>query len=301
VLPFSRFSRYFIEVSRHGSLRKAAQALHVAASSIDRQILHAEKELEIRLFERLPSGLKLTSAGELLLDDMRRWRKDYGRTLQRVDDLKGLKRGHVGIAVIDALSEGFVARTIAELGEERPLFTFDVRVLENSAVAEAVITSEVDCGVMLDPIESPSLKIRARAEIPIGMAMRPDHPLARESSLTISRALVGYRQIVAAAPLIVHERAKRLYAPYQANSDQIVSCNDIRMIRSLIRAGAGIGILSLIDLAMDVDEGRLTFVRLQGRQTKPLTLALCIAPHRQLSQAAQSVIDRLALALGLIA
>lgn len=301
MLPFSRFSRYFIEVSRHGSLRKAAQALHVAASSIDRQILHAEKELEIRLFERLPSGLKLTSAGELLLDDMRRWRKDYGRTLQRVDDLKGLKRGHVGIAVIDALSEGFVARTIAELGEERPLFTFDVRVLENSAVAEAVITSEVDCGVMLDPIESPSLKIRARAEIPIGMAMRPDHPLARESSLTISRALVGYRQIVAAAPLIVHERAKRLYAPYQANSDQIVSCNDIRMIRSLIRAGAGIGILSLIDLAMDVDEGRLTFVRLQGRQTKPLTLALCIAPHRQLSQAAQSVIDRLALALGLIA
>jgi DNA-binding transcriptional LysR family regulator len=97
VIPFSRFARYFIEVSRQGSLRKAAEALHVSASSIDRQILRAEEELETRLFERLPTGLKLTSAGELLLDDMRRWRKDYGRTLQRIDDLKGLKRGHVGL------------------------------------------------------------------------------------------------------------------------------------------------------------------------------------------------------------
>jgi DNA-binding transcriptional LysR family regulator len=301
VLPFSRFARYFLEVSHQGSLRKAADVLHVSASSIDRQILRAEEELETRLFERLPTGLKLTSAGELLLDDIRRWGKDYRRTLQRIDDLKGLKRGHVGIAVIDALSEGFVARMLAEMGEEHPLFTFDVRVLENSAVGEAVVTSEVDCGVLLDPIESPSLKIRARADIPIGMAMPPDHPLARESSLSVSRALVGYRQIVAAAPLIVHERAKRLYAPYQSNSDQVVSCNDVRMMRSLIRGGAGIGLLSLIDVAMDVDEGRLAFVRLHGRQTKPLTLALCVAPHRQLSQAAQLVIERLVAALTSIA
>src|ERR1700692_2091273 len=125
MFPFSRFSRYFLEVSRQGSLRKAAEVLHVSASAIDGQILHEETSLEAKLFERLPTGLKLTSAGELLLDDLRRWRKDHARTLERIDEIKGLKRGHGGIAVIDALSEGIVALTIAALGEEYPHLTFD--------------------------------------------------------------------------------------------------------------------------------------------------------------------------------
>ncbi len=71
MLPSSRFSHYFLEVARNGSLRKAAEQLHVSASAINRQILQAEEELGIRLFERLPDGMRLTSAGELLLDDVR--------------------------------------------------------------------------------------------------------------------------------------------------------------------------------------------------------------------------------------
>ena len=41
---FSRFTRYFIEVARCGSIRKASDVLHVSASAIDRQILKAEEE-----------------------------------------------------------------------------------------------------------------------------------------------------------------------------------------------------------------------------------------------------------------
>jgi DNA-binding transcriptional LysR family regulator len=87
MVPFSRFATYFLEVARQGSLRRAAEVLHVSASAIDRQILRAEESFETPLFERLPSGLKLTAAGELLLDDLRRWRKEHVRTLERLDEL----------------------------------------------------------------------------------------------------------------------------------------------------------------------------------------------------------------------
>jgi DNA-binding transcriptional LysR family regulator len=53
---FARFVRYFDTVSRVGSIRKAAQQLSVSPSAIDRQLLHAEDELRVRLFERLPRG-----------------------------------------------------------------------------------------------------------------------------------------------------------------------------------------------------------------------------------------------------
>lgn len=270
--------------------------LHVSASAIDRQILRAEGLFETALFERLPTGLKLTAAGELLLDDLRRWRKEHARTLERLDELKGLKRGHIRVALIEALGDGVLARTVAEVADEYPYLTFDLRVMENRQVGEQVSAAEVDFGLLLDPMEHPSLEVRAFVTIPIGMAMRVDHPLAGKPRMSLSDAL-EYRQLMLAAPLIVHERARTLYARHRVDNSQIVACNNVRMMRSLIRNGVGIGILSLLDVASDLEERRLAFVPLHARQVKPLTLALCVAPRRQLSRAAQLVIQRLVLAM----
>jgi DNA-binding transcriptional LysR family regulator len=299
MIPFSRFSRHFLEVARLGSLRKAADALHVSASAIDRQILQAEAALNVRLFERLPTGLKLTAAGELVLGDLRRWRKEYARTVERVDELRGLRRGHVGIALIAALSEGVVTRTIAAVGKEYPSLTFDLRVLDNAEVADLVRESEVDLGLLLEPTENTTLATRAIAEIPVGVAVPVGHPLTSLPRVSPGRIL-QYRQIVPAAPLIVNQRAVAFYARQGVEEQQFVACNDLRMMRSLILAGAGVGIVSLLDVTADVDEGRLAFIALPQRQARTLTLGLCVAPQRQLSHAAQLVMDRLVAALSMI-
>ncbi|BAN98582.1 lysR family transcriptional regulator [Plautia stali symbiont] len=67
MFAFSRFLIYFTEVARQGSLRKASGVLHVLASSIDRQILRVEEQLDMPLFERHPSGLCMTAAGKSCL------------------------------------------------------------------------------------------------------------------------------------------------------------------------------------------------------------------------------------------
>ncbi len=294
--PFSRFARYFLELARLGSLRKAAEALHVSASAVNRQILQAERELHVTLFERLPAGMKLTAAGELLLADLRRWRKDYEQTLERFGDLRGLRRGHVSIAAIDALSEGLLVEQIALAGEEHPRLSFELRILENQGVADQVSASEVDFGLLLDPVEHGGLEVREMVEIPLGAVLPREHPLAAERRLAYSQ-LVGYRQIVPAAPLLVHERTRALRAAHAMDGSEVVSCNNIRMIRALVAGGAGIGILSLLDVATDVAQGRLAFVPLQGRRIRPLQLALCAARRRQLSRAAQLLMERIAKAM----
>jgi DNA-binding transcriptional LysR family regulator len=296
MLPFSRFNRCFQEVASQGSLRRAAEVLHVSASAIDRQIIQAERALDIKLFERLPTGLKLTAAGELMLDDLRRWRKEYARTVERLDELRGLRRGHVGIALIDALSEGVIPQTIAQIGQEFPHLTFDLKVLDNRDVGNQVAAAAVDVGLLFEPVENSALDKRIAIDFPVGAALPIYHPLRSESRLTLSQIL-PFPQILPSDPLIVHERAVALYARHRTNQRQFVTCNDVKMMRSLVRSGAGVGILSLIDVASDVDEGRLAFVPLSGRGIKPLTLALCVAPQRQLSRAAHLAIDRLVIAL----
>ncbi len=293
MLPFSRFNTYFMEVARQGSLRKAADTLHISASAIDRQILQAEKALDTALFERLPAGLKLTAAGELMLDDLKRWRKEHSRTLESFDELKGLKRGHVRIAVIEALAEGIIVKTIAKLALEHPYITFDLRVLGNREVGQEVSAAEVDFGVLLDPVEHAALEVHAHADIPIGIAMPLDHPLAGKAHLSLSTSL-AYRHLISAPPLLVYERAQKLYARHSLAYTHAVTCNNVSMMRALIVDGVGIGILSLLDVAVDLREKRLAFVRLHDKNVGHLTLALCVAPRRQLSRAARLVVQKVA-------
>jgi len=62
-----RVLTYVDAVARYGSIRKAADALSVASSALNRQILDLEIDLGAPLFERLPRGVRVTSAGEAFL------------------------------------------------------------------------------------------------------------------------------------------------------------------------------------------------------------------------------------------
>jgi DNA-binding transcriptional LysR family regulator len=91
MFAFSRFLLYFTEVARQDRFVKR-QRRCMSASSIDRQILRVEQELAMPLFERHPTGLRLTAAGELL-HAANNWKKDFTRVCEQLDDLRGLRRG----------------------------------------------------------------------------------------------------------------------------------------------------------------------------------------------------------------
>lgn len=294
--PFSRFSRYFAAVATSGSLRKAAEQLHVSASAINRQILQAEEAMGTLLFERLPAGLKLTSAGEMLYDDIRRWDREFHRTRQRFDELQGLKRGHVSVALIAALNEGVVVDALAAVAHDYPWLTFDLAVHDSQTIVGRVASAEVDFGLLLDPVAHSGLEVRAFCALPVGVVMPADHPLAQQPSLSFGQ-LSENRHIMPTAPLMVHERTAMLYGRHGLTPQATISCNDIRLIKSLVCAGAGLAVLSLLDVRQEVVKGELAFVPLHGQAVHPLTLALCVAPKRQLSRAAQLVIQRLSLVL----
>lgn len=62
----------FMGVVREGGLNKAARALHLAPQSLSEQVAKLEREVGVPLFERLPSGMRPTRAGEVLLDGAER-------------------------------------------------------------------------------------------------------------------------------------------------------------------------------------------------------------------------------------
>ena len=60
--------RYFLAVARGGSVRAAAERLGVNHSTVLRRVAQLEERLGAHMFEKLPSGYRLTAAGEEVLE-----------------------------------------------------------------------------------------------------------------------------------------------------------------------------------------------------------------------------------------
>ncbi|MFG1172198.1 LysR family hpxDE operon transcriptional regulator HpxR [Erwiniaceae bacterium CAU 1747] len=294
--PFSRFALYFAEVARCGSLRRAAETLHISASAINRQILQAEEAFGTPLFERLPEGLRMTTAGELLYDNILRWQKEFRLTRQKFDELQGLRRGTVNVGLVQALAEGSFAAALSDIIADWQWLELVLQVADSHTVSQRVRQADLDFGLILDPEGQAGLSVLAFVELAMGMVMRADHPLASSGRISLGE-LSGERHILPGAPLMVHDRVTMLYRHHDFSPANTVRCNDIRLIKSLVLKGSGVAVLSRLDVYDEVQRGQLAFVPLRGTLLRPLTLALCTAPSRQLSRPAQMAIQKLTTVL----
>jgi len=289
---FSRFLRYFVVVGRLGSIRRAADELNVSASAIDRQILNVEADIGMPLFERLPTGLRLTSAGEIMMTAGMRWQKNMVDVRAQIEDLRGLKRGHVEIAVIDALTKGYVPSAIRSIQSRYPGITIGVRVLGNDDVRLAIAGGEVDFGIFFEPESFRNLTVRAFVEVVLGFLTPAGHPFGQQREARFS-ACIGSPLVIPAEPLAVYQQIAVLEGVSGVKPDRSVSSDNIQMITSLVLQGAGIGILTSLDVITEVQRGLLSFTRISDPILRPMTLALCTAAARTPSYAASIVLGEI--------
>ena len=286
---FSRFLRYFLAVGRLGSIRKAADVLNVSASAIDRQILNVEADMGMPLFERLPTGLRLTAAGEIMMASGLKWQKDMADVRTQIEDLRGLKRGHVDIAIIDALAKGYIPSVVHAIQSQYPGITIGIKVLNNDAVRSAILSGEVDFGIFFEPQSFRGITVRAFVEVVLGLLTPAGHPLGRQREARFS-ACAGSALIVPAEPLAVCQQIAVLEGITGVVVDKTVTSDNIQMITSLVLQGVGIGILTSIDVTTEVRRGLLSFTKISDAILRPMILALCTSSARTPSYAAGIVL-----------
>jgi len=97
-----RHARTFVTVAELGTVSKAAQHLRVAQPALSRQIIDLERELGLKLFDRVGRRLLLTGEGEQLLGDCRVL-LNYANAVGERAQL--LRRGDTGVLKVAASSQ----------------------------------------------------------------------------------------------------------------------------------------------------------------------------------------------------
>jgi DNA-binding transcriptional LysR family regulator len=180
---------YVDSVARHGSIRKAADALNVAPSALNRQVLELEQDLGLALFERLPRGVRLTAAGELFLAYARQAISELKAVESQVEQLRGLVRGQVGIAAVESVAGELLPTAIMQFQAAHPNVRFHVRIGVPEEVVAAVVADQVDLILTHHPPPRKTAAVAAVAEQALCALMACDHPLAGRRELRLRDCL----------------------------------------------------------------------------------------------------------------
>ncbi len=180
-----RLLRYVDEVARAGSIRKAAERLNLTASALNRRVQDIEDDLGTQIFERLPRGVRLNAAGELLIRHIRTQLADMNRVRSQIEDLSGFRRGTVSIACSQALAYELLPIAIAAYRREFPLVEFDVQVRDHTDALRALGAFEVDLALVFRPSVMADFQVLASAEQRVVAIMAADHPLAAAASVRL--------------------------------------------------------------------------------------------------------------------
>lgn len=175
-----RFLRYIDEIARSGSIRAAAERLHVAPSAVNRRLQDIEQELDAPLFERLPRGMRLTAAGEMFITYVRTRQAELEQVRSNIEELKGLRRGTVKLICSQGLAPSFVPHAISSFRRQHPLVEFRVQVGDHVQALSALRAMETDLILVFNLDSEPDLHPIVFHDQKLLAVMHKDHPLAQQ-------------------------------------------------------------------------------------------------------------------------
>ena len=175
----------FIAVSEAGSMHRAATLVNAVPSAISKRISAMETSIGIALFSREPNGLKLTPAGDTLLQHARQSRRSIERTGAELTEHALGRRGRVQIYCnTTAMTLGLMQR-ISAFQSQNPLVKITVEERRSPEVADAVRNGNADIGLFSSFVDSRGLDMQPFGESPLVLVCRPDHPLAKAKKVKL--------------------------------------------------------------------------------------------------------------------
>ena len=115
-----RHARTFVAVAELGTVSKAAQQLRIAQPALSRQISHLERELGLKLFDRVGRRLMLTGEGEQLLGDCRTLLSCAMVVGERAQQLQGGETGVLKVASSPQIIEGTMPEFLRRYAQRYP-------------------------------------------------------------------------------------------------------------------------------------------------------------------------------------
>lgn len=235
---------------RYGSFSLAGKRLNLGQSAISHQVKALERELGVKLYERLGRGIRLTSDGEILFE--------YAASIiQKLDDIDAhfAELAHKeSRRIVFAAYRGYMMYQLPTCVEKfkkkypNVQVTIMNRILD-SEILSMVVAGEIDFGITASWNDFTGMDYYQTAEYDMFLCTAPDHPFAKRKKVTLRE--------IAKEPLILYEkqnsirrRIDEVFERLGLWHNVIIETGGAGIIKEYVKLGLGVTIISGISLSL---------------------------------------------------
>jgi len=250
-------------VADTGSFTGAGRRLHVSQSAVSRQILLLEAELNEPLFWRIKRKVRITPAGESILQLAIRVFDDIKETTAGITETQEKLTGTVRLVGGMTVSLYVFPSLLKEFRRLHP--EVDVKVMTGSSdrLLRKLRSGAADMGLLTLPISEPDLITTPVMREEMMLVTFPSHPLAKKPRVE--------PQDLVRQPFILYEPGSntrrvidQFFVREEIQPRIVMETENVEIIKAMVRSGIGITMISQQAVEREVREGQLACCRIGG-------------------------------------
>ena len=183
-MTFEQLS-YFIAIVENDTFFDAACEMNISQSSLSKQIMKLEKELDLTLFDRTTRSATLTQAGEFFYNEAKQLIENYKLTLENIQNFKSLHENKLHIAVLPIQTQYNLNALFNSFRKENPDIELQITEVEDDRLIEGISKNEYDLIIARETMfDKSQFKTYPLAKDELIVAISSEHKLSQRDKLT---------------------------------------------------------------------------------------------------------------------
>ena len=245
------------------SFSRAAEQLHLTQPAVTAQIQGLERELGLKLLERLPRDVVLTPAGEVLLGYARSLLNLEEEAVRALADLKGLQAGSLRLGASPTIGNYLLPRMLGAFKRRYPGLRVIAEIEPTHRVAGAIETRALDVGLVEAPVDSEALLAEVFLTDELRLVVPAGHPWARRRSIRpdeLPQQPLVTREPGSGTRRLVEERLHE----HGVEVAPALELGGIEALKNAVLAGLGVSFISAYATSREEQMGTLVAVPVEG-------------------------------------
>jgi DNA-binding transcriptional LysR family regulator len=250
-------------IADSGSFTAAGEKLHVSQSAISRQILLLEDELGEPVFHRIGRRIRITPAGEALLQLSHRVFQDLQDTVSIISDKRESLQGTIRLVGGMTVCLYVFPVLLSEVRRLHPQLDMKVTVGSAERSIAMLRSGAGDLGLLTLPVETPDLVSVPVLREELLLITYPTHPIAKKKTIA-PHDLDKQPFVLFETGSITRRLVEEFFARERIAPQIIMETENVEIIKAMVRSGLGMSIIPWQAAAADVRTKQLFCSRVAG-------------------------------------
>jgi DNA-binding transcriptional LysR family regulator len=261
----------FCDMVDTGSFSKAAAENYISQSAVSQQLAKLEHELTTQLISRGGGMVAPTEAGKAFYQGAKAILRRYEQLMGEVKSAADAVRGVLRVGTIYSVGFYLLEPYIRKFLQSHPEVNLHVEYTKANRIYAAVVSGEMDLGVVAYPEKHRSIEIIPLAQEELVMVCAPKHRLAGAKHVTASQ-IAGERFVAFEPNIPTRRHVDRMLKAQGVKVNVVSEFDNIELLKRAVEIDAGLSILPRDNVQREVSHGDLVAVGFgdSGKWLRPL-------------------------------